>query len=153
MRPILEAILDRESLFEIGRRWGSSVITGFGRLDGWPVAVIASDVTVSAGAWTAEAGQKLTRFIELAETFHLPVVNFVDIPGLMIGVEAEKAGTLRHGNRALASVYQATVPWCTVIIRKAFGVGAAGMMNHTRFPVSLRLALGRLGVSAHRRRH
>jgi acetyl-CoA carboxylase carboxyltransferase component len=133
MRPILEAILDRESLFEIGRRWGSSVITGFGRLDGWPVAVIASDVTVSAGAWTAEAGQKLTRFIELAETFHLPVVNFVDIPGLMIGVEAEKAGTLRHGSRALASVYQATVPWCTVIIRKAFGVGAAGMMNHTRF--------------------
>jgi acetyl-CoA carboxylase carboxyltransferase component len=97
------------------------------------MAVIASDVTVSAGAWTAEAGQKLTRFIELAETFHLPVVNFVDIPGLMIGVEAEKAGTLRHGSRALASVYQATVPWCTVIIRKAFGVGAAGMMNHTRF--------------------
>jgi acetyl-CoA carboxylase carboxyltransferase component len=63
----------------------------------------------------------------------LPVVNFIDIPGLMIGVDAEKAGTLRYGGRALASVYQATVPWCTVILRKAFGVGAAGMMNHTRF--------------------
>jgi acetyl-CoA carboxylase carboxyltransferase component len=133
IRPILQAVLDHESFFEIGRRWGGSVVTAFGRLDGWPVAVIASDVTVSAGAWTAEAGQKLTRFIELAETFHLPVVNFIDIPGLMIGVDAEKAGTLRHGGRALASVYQATVPWCTVILRKAFGVGAAGMMNHTRF--------------------
>lgn len=133
MRPILEAVLDRESLFEIGRRWGGSIITALARLDGWPVAVIASDVMVCAGAWTAEASQKLTRFLELAETFHLPVVNFVDIPGLMIGVEAEKAGTLRHGGRALASVYQATVPWCTMIVRKAFGIAAAGMTNHTRF--------------------
>ena len=133
MRPILEAVVDRGSLFEIGRRWGGSVITALARLDGWPVAVVASDVTVSAGAWTAEAAQKLTRFLELAETFHLPVVSFVDLPGLMIGVEAERAGTLRHGARALASVYQATVPWCTVIVRKAFGVAAAGMANHARY--------------------
>jgi acetyl-CoA carboxylase carboxyltransferase component len=133
MRRILDGVLDRDSFFEIGRRWGGSIITAFARLDGWPVAVIASDVMVCAGAWTAEASQKLTRFVELAETFHLPVVNFVDIPGLMIGVDAERAGTLRHGGRALASVYQATVPWCTVIIRKAFGVAASGMANHTRF--------------------
>jgi len=133
MRRILEGVVDQGSLFEIGRRWGGSVITALARLDGWPVAVIASDVMVCAGAWTAEASQKLTRFVELAETFHLPVVNFVDIPGLMIGVDAEKAGTLRHGGRALASVYQATVPWCTVIVRKAFGVAASGMSDHTRF--------------------
>jgi acetyl-CoA carboxylase carboxyltransferase component len=133
MRRILESVLDRDTFFEIGRRWGGSIITGLARLDGWPVAVIASDVMVCAGAWTADAAQKLTRFIELAETFQLPVVNFVDIPGLMIGVEAEKAGTLRHGGRALASIYQAKIPWCTVIIRKAFGVAGSGMMNHTRF--------------------
>jgi acetyl-CoA carboxylase carboxyltransferase component len=133
MRPILEAIVDRDSLFEIGRLWGGSIITALARLDGWPVAVLASDVTVCAGAWTAEASQKLTRFVELAETFHLPVVNFVDIPGLMIGVDAEKAGTVRHGSRALATIYQATVPWCTVIIRKAFGVAGSGMADHTRF--------------------
>lgn len=133
VRRILEGVVDHGSLFEIGRRWGGSVVTAFARLDGWPVAVIASDVMVCAGAWTAEASQKLTRFIELAETFHLPVVNFVDIPGLMIGVDAEKAGTLRHGGRALASVYQATVPWCTIILRKAFGVAASGMADHTRF--------------------
>jgi propionyl-CoA carboxylase beta chain len=133
MRPILESVVDRGSLFEIGRRWGGSIITALARFDGWPVAIIASDVMVNAGAWTALASQKLTRFVELAETFHLPVVNFVDIPGLMIGVEAEAAGTLRHGGRALASVYQATVPWCTVIIRKSFGVAGSGMANHTRF--------------------
>jgi acetyl-CoA carboxylase carboxyltransferase component len=133
MRRILAGVLDNDSFFEMGSRWGRSVITGLARLDGWPCAVIASDVMVSAGAWTADAAQKLVRFIELAETFHLPVVDFVDIPGLMIGIDAEKAGTLRHGGRALASVYQAAVPWCTVIVRKAFGVAASGMSNPTRF--------------------
>jgi acetyl-CoA carboxylase carboxyltransferase component len=133
IRPIVECVTDRGSFFEIGRRWGGSVVTALARLDGWPVAIIASDVMVYAGAWTADASQKLNRFIELAETFHLPVVNLVDIPGLMIGVEAEQSGTLRHGSRALASVYQASVPWCTVIIRKAFGVAGSGMANHTRF--------------------
>ena len=133
MRRILEAVLDRETFFEIGRLWGRTLITGLARLDGWPVAVIASDPMHYGGAWTAESSQKLTRFIELAETFHLPVVHFVDIPGFLVGVAAEQAGTLRHGARALASVFQATVPWCTVLVRKAFGVAAAAMMNHTRF--------------------
>jgi acetyl-CoA carboxylase carboxyltransferase component len=133
MRRILESVLDAGSFFEIGRLWGRSAITGLARLDGWPVAVIASDPTHYGGAWTADTAQKLTRFIELAETFHLPVVHLVDIPGFLVGVKAEQAGTLRHGARALASVYQATVPWCTVIVRKAFGVAGAGMLNHTRF--------------------
>ncbi len=133
MRRILDSVLDRGSFFEIGRHWGRSTITGFARLDGWPVAIIASDPMHYGGAWTADASQKLVRFIELAETFHLPVVHFVDIPGFLVGVQAEQAGTIRHGARALASVYQATVPWCSVIVRKAYGVAAAAMTNHTRF--------------------
>jgi acetyl-CoA carboxylase carboxyltransferase component len=133
MRRILEGVLDHDSFFEIGQRWGRSAITGFGRLDGWPIAVIASDPMIYGGAWTYDAAQKLTRFIELAETFHLPVAHFVDVPGFLVGLDAEKAGTIRHGARALASVYQATVPWCTIIVRKAFGVAGASMANHTRF--------------------
>lgn len=133
MRRILEGVLDRDSFFEMGRQWGRSAITGLARLDGWPVAVIASDPMIYGGAWTADSAQKLVRFIEFVETFHLPVVHFVDIPGFLIGLQAERAGTIRHGARALASIYQATVPWCTVIIRKAFGVAGASMMNHTRF--------------------
>ena len=58
------------------------------------------------------------RFVDLAKTFHLPVVHLVDVPGFVIGVEAEKAGTIRHGARALAAIYQASVPWCSIIIRK-----------------------------------
>ena len=133
MHRILEGVFDTGSLFEIGRNWGRSIITALARLDGWPVAVIAGDPRIYGGAWTADTGQKLVRFVDLAERFHLPVVHLVDIPGLMVGVEAERTGTIRHGARALASVYQATVPWCTVIIRKAFGVAGAAAANHTRF--------------------
>jgi acetyl-CoA carboxylase carboxyltransferase component len=133
MRKIIKAVVDLDSFFEIGRHWGKASITGLARLDGWPVAVIGSDAMIYGGGWTADTGDKLSRFIELAETFHLPVVHLVDIPGVLIGVEAEKAGTIRHAARALASVYQATTPWCSVIVRKAFGVAGAGMMNHTRY--------------------
>lgn len=133
MRRILEGVLDKGSFFEIGAYWGKSSITGLARLDGWPVAVIASDPMIYGGGWTVESSQKVTRFIELAETFHLPVVHFVDIPGVLIGVQAEKAGTIRHAARALAGVYQATVPWCTIIVRKTFGVAGAANLNHTRY--------------------
>lgn len=133
MRRVLECVLDAGSFFEIGRHWGRASITALARLDGWPVAVIASDPNYYGGAWTADTAQKLVRFIELAQTFHLPVLHLVDIPGFMVGTQAERAGTLRHGARALASVYQATVPWCTVIVRKAFGVAGAGMCNPSRF--------------------
>jgi acetyl-CoA carboxylase carboxyltransferase component len=74
----------------------------------------------------------MTRFVDLCDTFRLPVVNFVDNPGFLVGVEAERQGTIRKGVRALAAVYQATTPWCSIIVRKAFGVAGAGHSNHTR---------------------
>jgi acetyl-CoA carboxylase carboxyltransferase component len=81
------------------------------------------------GALTAAGSEKLTRFVDLCDTFHLPVVNFVDQPGFLIGVAAERAGTVRKGVRALAAVYQATVPWVSVILRRVFGVAGAGHGN------------------------
>lgn len=132
MRPIIEAVVDAGSFFEIGRLWGRASITGLARLAGWPVAIIASDPYAAGGAWTAASSDKLIRFIDLAQTFHLPVVHLVDVPGFAIGVEAEKAGTIRHGVRAMAAVYQASVPWCTVIIRKAFGIAGAAVRNAER---------------------
>jgi acetyl-CoA carboxylase carboxyltransferase component len=133
MRAILNSVVDQGSLFEMGRPFGASVITAFARLDGWPVAVLASNPNVYGGGWTAEAAQKVTRFVDLAETFRLPVVHFVDIPGFVIGTRAERAGTIRHGAKALSAIYQASVPWCTMLIRKAYGVAGAAMMDHTRF--------------------
>jgi acetyl-CoA carboxylase carboxyltransferase component len=132
MRKIARAVVDRDSFFEIGRKFGGSAITGLARLDGWPVAVLASDPYIYGGGWTAHASQKITRFVDLANTFHLPVVHLVDVPGFVIGLEAEKAGTIRHGARALAAVYQARVPWCSILVRKAFGVAGAAHTNHAR---------------------
>ena len=132
MRPIVEACVDQGSFFEIGKQWGRSAITGLARLDGWPVAVLASDPYHYGGAWTADASLKIMRFVDMAQTFHLPVVHFVDIPGFVIGIDSEKAATIRHGARTLAAVYQATVPWCSIIVRKAFGVAGAAHTNHTR---------------------
>jgi acetyl-CoA carboxylase carboxyltransferase component len=133
VRPILEAVLDRGSWFELGRAWGRSIVTGLARLDGHAVAVVASDPGQMGGTWTAAASRKLARHVELADTFGLPVVHFVDVGGFTIGSQAEKAGTIRDGTRAIATIYQASVPWCAVILRRAFGVAGAGMFDHTRF--------------------
>jgi acetyl-CoA carboxylase carboxyltransferase component len=133
MRAIVASVFDTGSFCEIGRMWGRPVITGFARLNGWPVGVLASDPMHYGGAWTADASQKVTRFVDLAEVFHLPVVHLVDIPGFLIGVDAERAGTIRYGARALAAVFQATVPWATVIVRKAFGVAGSAHQNANRY--------------------
>jgi acetyl-CoA carboxylase carboxyltransferase component len=129
MRRIIDAVVDRDSFFEMGRMWGRPVITGFARLDGWPVAVMASDPHHYGGCWTASASEKVQRFCDLAEVFHLPVVHLVDVPGFLIGLEAEQAATIRYGARALASILQTSVPWCTMIIRKVFGVAGSAHQN------------------------
>lgn len=132
MRRIVRSVVDRDSFFELARQYGRSVITGLARLDGWPVALLSSDPHFHGGGWTADSAIKLTRFIDFASTFHLPVVNLVDVPGFLIGKQAEMQGTMRHGARALAALYQTEVPWCSVLLRRAFGVAGAAHSNHTR---------------------
>ena len=131
-RKIIETIVDNDSFLEFGKYSGQSVIAGLARFDGWPVGLLASDPYFYGGGWTAEASNKVTRFVDIAETFHLPVVHLVDNPGFLIGLEAEKQATIRHGARALTAVYQATVPWCSIILRKVFGVAGAAHMNASR---------------------
>lgn len=133
MRSIIDSVFDLGSFLEIGRAFGRSVICGLARLDGWPVAVLAGDPYHYGGGWTANSSQKVVRFVDLAETFHLPVVHMVDNPGFVIGTEAEQQATIRHGSRALTAVYQATVPWCSVLVRKAFGVAGAAHSPGHRF--------------------
>ena len=132
MREILAGVLDRDSFFEMGRFFGRPLVTGLARLDGVPVGVMANDPCFAAGSIDADASDKMVRFVDLCDTFRLPVVNFVDNPGFLVGIEAERRGTIRRGVRALSAVYQATVPWCSIIVRKAFGVAGAGHSNHTR---------------------
>ena len=132
IRPIIEAVVDQGSFFELGRYNGRSVVTGLARLDGWSVAVLAGDPYHYGAGWTAAASEKVTRFVDLADTFHLPVVHLVDNPGFVIGSAGERAATIRYGARALAAIYQAEVPWCSVILRRVFGVAGAAHQNGSR---------------------
>jgi acetyl-CoA carboxylase carboxyltransferase component len=138
MRRVLEAVLDRGSPFELGAAFGRPTITCLARLGGRPVGVLASDPEHYAGGVTADAAEKTARFVDLCDQFHLPVVNFVDIPGFVIGTEAERAGTIRRGSRGLFSVVQATVPWVSILVRKVYGVAGAGHGDGSR--LNLRFA-------------
>jgi acetyl-CoA carboxylase carboxyltransferase component len=138
MRTVIEALVDRSSFFEIGRAWGKSIICGLIRLDGWPVALFAEDPYIYGGAWTADSCRKLIRLIDLASTFHLPLVHLEDCPGFLIGKESEETATIRFGSQALAALGQATVPFMCVVVRKAFGV--AGASNRKPGSQSFRIA-------------
>jgi acetyl-CoA carboxylase carboxyltransferase component len=88
--------------------WGApalDIVRDSARLDGLPVAVLASDPVFSGGSWTADACAKIIRFVDMAETFHLPVVYLMDCPGFLIGVEAERSAVIRHGVRAMAALH------------------------------------------------
>jgi acetyl-CoA carboxylase carboxyltransferase component len=125
MRRILELVFDRDSLFEVGRRFGRPLITALARLDGRPVGVLASDPKAYGGGLDADASEKMTRFIDVCDQFRLPVVNLVDQPGFVVGTAAEKRGTMRRGTRAYVAVYQASVPWVSVLVRKVYGIAGS----------------------------
>ncbi len=129
VRQLLNLVLDRNSFFEIGRLYGRPLVTGLARLNGYAVGVLAGDPRQGGGGLDADGSEKMTRFVDLCDTFHLPVVNFVDQPGFLIGTRAERQGTARYGARAMAAVYQATVPWVSIIVRRVFGVAGAAHGN------------------------
>ncbi len=133
MRRLLDAAFDKGSIFEMGRLWGRAAITAFARLDGWPVAVVASDPSFLGGSWEAKTSEKVERFIKLADQFRLPVVHLVDNPGFMIGLAAETSGTIRYGVNAMNAIYKATVPLCCVVIRRAYGIAGSAMSNAEAF--------------------
>ncbi|MFN5881168.1 MAG: acyl-CoA carboxylase subunit beta [Burkholderiales bacterium] len=138
VRPIIESVVDQGSFFEMGRNFGRSIVAGLARFNGHPVVLFASDPYINGGSWNAETCQKVVRFADLAETFHLPVVYLMDCPGFLIGLEAEKTATIRHGVRAMAAMNQTSIPWCTVIMRNAYGVAGAAHQPGGR--LSLRYA-------------
>ena len=125
IREVVEMIVDKDSFFEIGRDFGRGQVVGLARMDGQPVSVLANNNKVYAGAMTAEAAQKYRRFVEFCDTFHVPAINFIDQPGFMIGLDAEKKGTIRFGMAAVAAAAQATIPWAVVQVHKSFGVATA----------------------------
>jgi len=136
IRRIMELVFDEDSLFEIGRYQGPSQLTMLGRLNGYPVGILANDSKIQGGLLTEGACEKMIRFIDMCDAFHLPIVNFLDQPGVDIGLQAEARGTIRKAIRLQIAVSQATVPWASFFIRRSFGV--AGSIYEPRSRATIR---------------
>jgi acetyl-CoA carboxylase carboxyltransferase component len=122
VRRVIDLVVDRGSFFETAAGYGRTQVTGFARVAGQPVGVIANDPMIYAGGMSADGARKIRRFVETCDAFHLPIVSLVDEPGFLIGPEAEAAGTIRFGMEALFAVLQTRVPWLAIVLRKSFGV-------------------------------
>jgi acetyl-CoA carboxylase carboxyltransferase component len=138
MRTLIDHVVDRDSTFEISPFYGRSVITMLARMDGYPVALVANDCNWYGGAHTAAACEKMMRFVDFADTFHLPIIHLADSPGFMIGPESEKQGIERKSARLVAAMSQATVPGIPVLIRRSYGV--AGALHASISRLNLRYA-------------
>jgi len=127
MHRLIELVVDKGSLFEIQPSFGKAIITCLARLGGYAIGIVASNPMVYGGAVDAKAARKQAHFIELCDTFHIPIVFLVDVPGFLVGTKAEEAATLREGMGAVYVSLQATVPMLTVVIRKCYGMAGMGM--------------------------
>ena len=122
VRKLIRIVMDEGSTFEISALFGREVVTMLARIDGFPVAVMANDSRHNGGAMTAQACIKLERWVDFANTFHLPIVYFCDVPGFMVGLQSEKAGIIRFANKAVYAVRESTIPFVSIITRRLYGV-------------------------------
>ncbi len=124
---VLEALFDHGSVLEIRAGFGRAMVTAFARLEGRPVAVLANNPLHNAGAIDADAADKAAHFLQLAESWGLPIVSLVDTPGFMVGPEAETTGLVRHVSRMFVASAALTVPFVALITRRGYGLGAQAM--------------------------
>jgi acetyl-CoA carboxylase carboxyltransferase component len=122
MRRLVRAILDDGSTFEIKPRFAPNLVTALGRMAGHTVGVIANNPMFMAGALDGNASDKMSRFINICDAFGIPLVWLVDVPGYIVGTAAERTNLFRRSMRPLWELSQSTVPICTVVVRKAFGL-------------------------------
>ena len=127
MREIIETIADKGSVLEIREKFGIGIITAFIRVEGRPMGVIANNPHHLAGAIDSNGADKGTRFMQLCDAFDIPVLSLVDCPGIMVGPEVERTALVRHCTRLFNVGANMTAPLFTVIVRKAYGLGAQAM--------------------------
>ncbi len=121
MHDIIKGIVDENSFFEVHREFAKNIIIGFARLDGYSVGIIANQPQVMAGTLDIDASDKAGRFIRFCDSFNIPVITLVDVPGFLPGSDQEFRGIIRHGAKLLFAYCEATVPKLTVIVRKDYG--------------------------------
>ena len=138
MRDVLNLVFD-ENIFELQPYWAKNIITGFARLRGHPVGIVANQPAVLAGCLDIDASTKAARFVRFCDAFNIPLVTFVDVPGFLPGTEQEHGGIIRHGAKLLYAFSEASVPKLTVITRKAYG-GAYDVMSSKHIRADLNVA-------------
>ena len=127
MKELIQKVVDEGDFFEIQEAFAKNIITGFARMEGRTVGVVANQPMVLAGVLDSDASRKGARFVRFCDCFNIPIVTFVDVPGFLPGTDQEYGGLIKHGAKLLFAFTQATVPLVTVITRKAFG-GAYDVM-------------------------
>ncbi|WP_416841226.1 acyl-CoA carboxylase subunit beta [Haloferax sp. DFSO52] len=127
IHDVLGGVLDEGSFFEVQEDFAKNIVVGFGRLDGHSVGLVANQPRVNAGTLDIESSEKAARFIRFCDSFNVPILTFVDVPGFLPGTDQEHNGIIRHGAKLLYAYSEATVPLMTVITRKAYG-GAYDVM-------------------------
>jgi acetyl-CoA carboxylase carboxyltransferase component len=124
---IIDGLVDADSFFEVKPLFAAELVTGFARIDGRPVGVVANNSAVRGGVLFVDSADKAARFIWLCDAFNVPLLYLADVPGFMIGSEVERQGIIRHGAKMITAVSDATVPQVSVIMRKAYGAGLYAM--------------------------
>jgi propionyl-CoA carboxylase beta chain len=128
MKELILKVADEADFFEISSDWARNIITGFARLDGQPIGIVANQPQVLAGVLDIDSSRKAARFVRFCDAFSIPILTFVDVPGFMPGTKQEYGGLIKHGAKLLFAYAEATVPKITVITRKAYG-GAYDVMS------------------------
>jgi acetyl-CoA carboxylase carboxyltransferase component len=127
VRRVIETMADEGSVLELRRGWGHGMVTALIRIEGRPLGLIANNPAHLAGAIDSDGADKAARFMQLCDAFDLPIVSLVDTPGIMVGPEIEKTALVRHASRLFVTGSTVTVPILTIILRKAYGLGAQAM--------------------------
>jgi acetyl/propionyl-CoA carboxylase alpha subunit/acetyl-CoA carboxylase carboxyltransferase component len=127
VRQVIEVLADTGSVLEIRRHFGPGMVTALARVEGRPVGVIANNPAHLAGAVDSDGADKASRFMQLCDAFGLPILFLCDTPGIMVGPDAEKTGTVRHASRMFVTGASLAVPFFTIVLRKAYGLGAQAM--------------------------
>jgi len=127
MRKVVDALVDEGSWFEIKKLFAKELLTGFARLGGEVVGILANQPMQKGGVLFSDSADKAARFIWLCDAFEIPLLFLADVPGFMIGTDVERRGIIRHGAKMITAVSEATVPKISVIVRKAYGAGLYAM--------------------------
>ncbi len=127
IRALIGILADTGSVLELRSGFGAGMVTALARIEGRPVGIVANDPTYLGGAIDADGADKAARFFQLCDAHDLPIVSLCDTPGFMVGPDAERTGQVRHVSRMFVTGASLTVPFCTIVLRKGYGLGAQAM--------------------------